>query len=94
MGNELGDLRKQNRELQQMLQQMQAPQEETPTYSLDENPQEFIQQAVGQAIEERLGVLLAVGDDDWVSADWKPKNRTAPPWVWRDCRRRVICRMG
>lgn len=64
MGNELGDLRKQNRELQQMLQQMQAPKEEAPTYSLDENPQEFIQQAVGQAIDERLGPKLQVLESD------------------------------
>lgn len=65
MGNELGELRKQNRELQQLIQKMNAPQAESPTpVSFDSDPAAFVAQAVGQAIDERLGPQLQVLESD------------------------------
>ena len=65
MGNELGELRKQNRELMQALQGLQqGSQAEPEKFSYEDNPTEFIQQAIGTAIEERLGPKLQVLESD------------------------------
>lgn len=85
MGNELGELRKQNRDLMAKLDTMQIPQrEEAAPVSFEEQPEQFIQQSIQQALASQLGPQLQVLQSDLLerkSASFDKKlSESYPDW--------------
>ncbi len=64
MGNELGELRKQNAELMAQLTNMQAPNVEAEKVSFESDPEGFIKQAVADALGQTVAPQLQVLESD------------------------------
>lgn len=64
MGNELGELRKELREANARLTQMQAPAQDVEQVTFDENPQQFIEQTIQRTLESTLAPKLQVLEND------------------------------
>lgn len=65
MGNELGELRRENRQLIDQVQQLGKPAEPAmPAATFEDDPKQFIKEAVGHAIQEQLGPQLQVLNSD------------------------------
>jgi len=84
MGNELGELRKELRNANQRLAEIQAPAQDVEQVTFEEDPQAFIQQTIQQTLESTLAPKLQVLESDLLqrqSVKFDEKlSQTYPDW--------------
>ena len=84
MGNELGELRKELRDANRRLAEMQAPSQEVEQVSFEDSPQQFIEQTIQRTLEANLAPKLQVLESDLLhrqSVKFDEKlSQTYPDW--------------
>jgi len=84
LGNELGEARKQLREMSQRLAEIQAPQREVEQVTFQDDPEQFIQQTIQQTLESTLAPKLQVLESDLLQRQSvkfdESLSQTYPDW--------------